>query len=158
MNSNDKINFLQKEGLLNPKPERVRHSLFQANDFFDPLDLPQVRYEMLRMARVDHAPVSEACKQFGFSREYFYRLERDFLLRGYVSLLGSFRGRRPLIALNQEIVNFIIHRKMTTPNLTGEDIHKELKTTYQVECSRRTVERIIKKLELGKKGLHTSSS
>ncbi len=158
MNSNDKINFLQKEGLLNPKPERVRHSLFQANDFFDPLDLPQVRYEMLRMARVDHAPVSEACKQFGFSREYFYRLERDFLLRGYVSLLGSFRGRRPLIALNQELVNFIIHRKMTTPNLTGEDIHKELKTTYQVECSRRTVERIIKKLELGKKGLHTSSS
>jgi len=31
--------------------------------------------------------------------------------RGYVSLLGSLRGRRPLIALNQEIVNFIVHRK-----------------------------------------------
>jgi hypothetical protein len=77
--------------------------------------------------------------------------------RGYVSLLGSFRGRRPLIALNQELVNFIIHRKMTTPNLTGEDLRNELKTVYQVECSRRTVERIIRKLELGKKGSRTSS-
>jgi hypothetical protein len=46
---------------------------------------------------------------------------------------------------------------MTTPNLTGEDLRNELKTAYQVECSRRTIERIIRKLELGKKGLSTSS-
>lgn len=157
MSEDTKSKFLQKEGLVNPKPERVTNPLFGTYEFFDPLDLPQVRYEMLRIARVDHAPVSEACRQFGFSREYFYRLERDFMSRGYVSLLGSFRGRRPLIALNQELVNFIIHRKMTTPNLTGEDLRNELKTAYQVECSRRTVERIIRKLELGKKGLRTSS-
>lgn len=158
MSEDAKIKFLQKEGLINPKPERVSHSLFQTHDFFDPLDLPQVRYEMLRIARVEHAPVSEACRLFGFSREYFYRLEREFMARGYVSLLGSLRGRRPLIALNQELVNFIIHRKMAKPSLTGKELCNELKITYQVECSRRTVERIIEKLALGKRGGHTSSS
>jgi len=158
MSNNAKTKFLRKEGLINPKPERVTHPLFETHDFFDRLDLPQVRYEMLRMARVEQIPVTDACRLFGFSREYFYRLERQFMSRGYVSLLGSLRGRRPLIALNQEIVNFIVHRKMTKPSLTGEDLRNEIKTTYQVECSRRTVERIIERLELGKRGNPTSSS
>jgi len=157
MSNDAKTKFLQKEGLINPRPERVIHSIFQTHDFFDRLDLPQVRYEMLRIARVEGIPVTDACKLFGFSREYFYRLEREFMSRGYVSLLGSFRGRRPLIALNQEIVNFIIHRKMTKPSLTGEDLRNEIKTSYQVECSRRTVERIIERLEVGKRGNPTSS-
>lgn len=155
--SNNKTKFLKKEGMINPKPERVTHPLFQTHDFFDPLDLPQVRYEMLRLARVDELAVTEACQAFGFSREYFYRLERDFMSRGYVGLLCSPRGRRPLVALNQEIVNFIVHRKMSEPHLTGEDLRKELKNVYQVECSRRTVERIVETLQLGKKGLHFSS-
>ncbi len=157
MSGDAKAKFLQKEGLINPKPERVTYPLFQTHDFFDPLDLPQVRYEMLRIARVEEAAVSEACRLFGFSREYFYRLERDFMSRGYGGLLGSPRGRRPLVALNQELINFIIHRKMTDPHLTGEDLRQELKRVYQVDCSRRTVERIVEKLQLGKKGLRISS-
>ena len=42
-----RIKFLRKEGILNPKPERVSYQLFNKLDFFDPYDLPQVRYEML---------------------------------------------------------------------------------------------------------------
>ncbi len=155
--SNGKVEFLKKEGMLNPKPERVLHPLFQTHPFFDPLDLPQVRYEMLRSARAENLSVTEACKLFGFSREIYYRLERDFMSSGYTALLGSPRGRRPLVALNQEIVNFIIHRKMTEPRLTGEELRKELKDIYQLDCSRRTVERIIEKLQLGKKGLQLPS-
>lgn len=154
---NDKVEFLKKEGMLNPKPERVLHPLFQDQAFFDPLDLPQVRYEMLRSARADKLTVTEVCHLFGFSREYFYRLERGFMSRGYAGLLGAPRGRRPLVALNQEIVNYIIYRKMSEPWLTGEELRKELKEIYKVDCSRRTVERIIKKLQLGKKGLHVPS-
>ena len=102
-----KTEFLRKEGLLNRKPERVCHPLFDGLAFFDPLDLPQVRYEMLRVARVEGRAVSEACRTFGFSREYFYRQERAFMERGFVALLGSPMGRRPVIALNQEVLNFI---------------------------------------------------
>ncbi len=155
--SNDKVGFLKKEGILNPKPERVRHPLFKEQAFFDPLDLAQVRYEMLRCARAEELTVTEACNLFGFSREYFYQLERSFMSSGYISLLGSTRGRRPLVALNQEILNFIIHRKMSEPRLTGEELRQELKDIFQVDCSRRTVERIIEKLQLGKKGLQLPS-
>ena len=147
-----KREFLKKEGILNPNPERVICPKFQNMDFFDPLDLPQVRYEMLRLARVGNVSVSEACRQFGFSREYFYRLERSFMERGYVSLLGSRKGRRPVIALNQEIVNHVAHRKMEEPGLSGEEQRKEIFKIYKVECSRRTVERIVEQLGFGKKG------
>ena len=149
---NKKKDFLKKEGILNPTPERVICPKFKNVDFFDPLDLPQVRYEMLRFARVGNASVSEACRQFGFSREYFYRLERSFKERGYVSLLGSRKGRRPVVALNQEIVNYIAHRKMEDPGLSGEKLRGEIYRLYNVECSRRTVERIVERLGLGKKG------
>jgi transposase len=147
-----KREFLKKEGILNPNPERVLCSEFQSLDFFDSLDLPQVRYEMLRLARVGNVSVSEACRQFGFSREYFYRLERTFMERGYVSLLGSRKGRRPVIALNQEIVNYVAQRKIEEPGLSGEKLRKEILRIYKVECSRRTVERIVEQLGLGKKG------
>jgi len=143
--------FLEKEGLLNAKPERVSHTLFETLDFFDPFDLPQVRYEMIRSARVEKMAVAEACKLFGFSREYFYKLERAFMARGYVALLGSTMGRRPLIALNQEIVNFIAHRKIEEAMISGEKLRQEIQSLYKVECSRRTVERIIENLGFSKK-------
>ncbi len=149
-----KMNFLQHEGLLNPRPERVTHPLFETLDFFDPYDLPQVRYEMLRSARAEQNSVADACRLYGFSREYFYRLERNFMDRGYVSLLGSSMGRRPLIAMNQEIVNFIVHRKLEQSNLSGEDLRKEILKLYKVDCSRRTVERIVEKIGVGKKVTH----
>lgn len=151
-----KTEFLRKEGLLNSKPERVRHPQFDDLTFFDPLDLPQVRYEMLRIAKVEGKSVSEACRTFGFSREYFYQQERAFMDRGYVALLGSPMGRRPLIALNQEVINFITHRRLQEPKVSGEQLRKEVHENYGVECSRRTVERIIETLGLGsKRGLRS---
>ena len=43
-----KARFLASRGVLHPHPEWVRDPLFQGSDFFDPRDLVQVRYEMLR--------------------------------------------------------------------------------------------------------------
>lgn len=146
-----KKSFLEKEGIINPKPESVSFSLFESLEFFDPLDLPQVKYEMLRNARVDKLSVANACKLFGFSREYFYKLERAFMERGYISLLGGSKGRRPIIAINQEIVNFIAHRRHEDPRVSGENLRKEILHIYKVNCCRRTVERIIEKIDLNKK-------
>lgn len=151
--STSKSQFLKKEKIINPRPQRVVHPLFQKAEFFDSLDLPQVRYELLRSARSGELSITEACRQFGFSREYFYQLDRDFTERGFISILGSPMGRRPIIALNQEIVNFIIQRKIQTSNLSGEDLRQEVHKNYKVKCSRRSVERIVEKFGLGKKGL-----
>lgn len=147
-----KIDFLRSQGLLNKRPQRVTHPLFETTEFFDRWDLPQVRYEMLRASRVEKAPVTKACRLMGFSREYFYQLERAFAKRGYVALLGSTMGRPPLLALNQEIVSFIVHRKLELPQMSGEDLRKEIRRIYKVDCSCRTVERIIAKVGLKKGG------
>ena len=53
---------LRRHGTLNPQPESVTHPLFQNSDFFDPDDLLQVKYEMLRLVSVDKRPISEAAK------------------------------------------------------------------------------------------------
>ena len=50
--SGNKRDRLQRSGTLNPHPERVRDSAFQVEGFFDPLDLLQVRYEMVRLVRL----------------------------------------------------------------------------------------------------------
>jgi hypothetical protein len=44
-NNSDKQMALQQHGTLNPRPQDVRHLLFQHSDFFDPSDLLQVKYE-----------------------------------------------------------------------------------------------------------------
>lgn len=150
--SKPRVDFLKREGLLNPKPERVSHPLFEdrALEFFDPYDLPQVRYEMLRAAKVENRAVAKACRQFGFSRERFYQFDKVFMERGYVALVGSSSaGRRPLIALNQEIVSFIVHRKLEDPKVSGDILREEIHKRYMVDCSRRTVERVLENVGLG---------
>ena len=47
---------LRQQGTLNPRPEDVTHPLFQTSEFFDALDLVQVKYEMLRQVRVEGQP------------------------------------------------------------------------------------------------------
>ena len=43
-----KVKALLEEGTLNPDPGKVRDPKFQENEFFDPRDIVQVKYEMLR--------------------------------------------------------------------------------------------------------------
>ena len=47
---------LRQQGVLNPHPEKVADPLFHDSEFFDPRDLVQVKYEMLRRVRVGGRP------------------------------------------------------------------------------------------------------
>ena len=57
-----KIKTLKEHGTLNPHPEKVSDPLFQPTQFFDPLDLLQVKYEMLRRVRVEGLSVARAVR------------------------------------------------------------------------------------------------
>ena len=50
LSKDDKTESLKKYGALNPHPEKVVEEMFSnaALEFFDPHDLVQVKYEMLR--------------------------------------------------------------------------------------------------------------
>ncbi len=73
-----KTRSLKEHGCLNPHAETVRDELFLSNGFFDPRDLLQVRYEMLRRVREDGVPVSHAAASFGVSRPTWYQAQRAY--------------------------------------------------------------------------------
>jgi hypothetical protein len=90
-----KRDALKRHGTLNPHPDVVTDPLFQTGDFFDPDDLVQVKYEMLRRVRVDKHPVSQSASAFGFSRPTYYQAEADFQRDGVMGLLPEKRGPPP---------------------------------------------------------------
>ena len=91
-NNADKQKALQQQGTLNLRPQDVIHPLFQDSEFFDAHDSVQVKYEMLRRVRVDKRPISQAAKEFGFSRPSFYQAEFSFEQSGLSGLLPGKRG------------------------------------------------------------------
>ena len=54
-----KTEALRRHGSLHPHPELVRDEMFCKDDFFDPQDAVQVKYEMLR--RSDTLVVNTVC-------------------------------------------------------------------------------------------------
>src|SRR5215212_1660698 len=67
-----KVEALRAERSLNPRPGAVTDERFAGSEFLDARDLVQVKYEMVRRARVDGDPVRRAAEAFGFSRPSFY--------------------------------------------------------------------------------------
>ena len=81
-NKPPKIKALLEEGTLNPTPEKVRDPKFRENEFFDPRDIVQVKYEMLRR-------VSDRERVGDRRHRGIRRVEADLL-----SDQGQFRQRR----------------------------------------------------------------
>jgi transposase len=135
---------LLASGTLNPHPEAVRSELFKL-DFFDPRDRAQVKYEMLRAHAVDGDPVAEACRQFGFSRESFYQIERAFRELGFSSLLPEKRGRKGPVKLKGEVLEFALEKKKENPDIDPGRLAALIQERYGTAVHRTTVMRGIKK-------------
>jgi len=82
---------LRASGTLNPRPEKVTDELFVTLDFFDPCDLAQVKYEMLRRGAVDGQSVADAARTFGLSRPTYYKAREGYESAG---LAGGEQPRR----------------------------------------------------------------
>ena len=67
-----KTRALAASRTLNPHPEKVTDPAFGPGGFFDPADLVQVKYEMVRAAETGQLPAGEAAAAFGFSRQSLY--------------------------------------------------------------------------------------
>ncbi len=144
MSTPAKKKALLASGTLNPHPEAVRSDLFKT-EFFDPCDLAQVKYEMLRAHKVDEDPVAEACRQFGFSRETFYRIERAFHELGFCSFLPAKRGRKGPIKLKGEVLEFTLAKQKEDPDLDPGRLADLIRERYGIPIHRTTVLRGMKK-------------
>jgi hypothetical protein len=90
-----KREMLRRTGALNPRPDRVTDEGFAHSDFFDPDDLLQVKYEMLRRVRCDDFTVKQAAQRFGFSRPSFYQAQETFTRGGLGVARSPSESRQP---------------------------------------------------------------
>lgn len=87
---------LKAEGAAHPNAQAVSDPLFRDSAFFDPNDLVQVKYEMLRSVERDGRAVVEAAQSFGVSRPVYYVARGLFDREGLPGLLPRKRGpKRP---------------------------------------------------------------
>ncbi len=132
---------LRQYGTLNPRPQDVLHPLFQDSDFFDPDDLVQVKYEMLRQVHVDNRPVSQAAPEFGFSRPSFYQAKSTFEQAGLSGLVPAKRGPRSGHKLTGKVMEFLAAKRMTEPLLSFNQLADLVKKHFGVQVHPRSIER-----------------
>jgi hypothetical protein len=137
----DKQIALQQAGTLNPRPQDVHHPLFQGSDFFDPDDMVQVKYEMLRQVHVDNQPVSQAAREFGFSRPSFYQANFSFAEAGLAGLAPLKRGPKGGHKLTPAVMAFLVAKQIAEPSLSFAQLAELAKQEFHIQVHPRSIER-----------------
>jgi transposase len=134
---------LLEEGTLNPFPEKVSDPKFQAGEFFDPRDLVQVRYEMLRRVSADNLSVTRATAEYGVSRPTYYQARSRFEEDGLGGLVPKKRGPRGPHKLQGEILAFIQKQVGPGEPMRGRELAKLVRQRFSIEVHPRTIERAL---------------
>ena len=138
-----KLRALKESGAANPHPQHVRDDAFADSDFFDPRDLVQVRYEMLRRVRKEGHSVAKATSLFGVSRPTFYKVQKDFDDRGLIGLLPNKRGPRGPHKIKPEVSRFLEQAIAAEPSSDAEELAARIAKRFDVTVHRRTVARAL---------------
>jgi transposase len=136
-----KIQTLRQQGVLNPHPDAVTDPLFQTGDFFDPQDMLQVKYEMLRRVEVEKAPVTEAAAAFGLSRPAFYQAQHAVAHQGLAGLIPRKRGPHGAHKLTPAVLDFVLQERAASPSLKIGELITRIQQQFGVDVHRRTIER-----------------
>ena len=148
----NKRQVLRRNGTLNPRPEAVNNELFADNEFFDPADLLQVKYEMLRAAGQEQCPVSRAARAFGLSRPAFYHARAAFQQEGLAGLLPRKRGPKAPHKLTGVALAFLEQQVARKDGPGVEELTDTIAVRFGVRVHPRTVQRALGRMQ--KKGRH----
>lgn len=146
-----KIEELRRWGTLNPHPEQVQERLFGTSDFFDPRDLLQVKYEMLRKRLVESESATRAASLFGFSRPSFYQALEIFEREGLSGLLPHRRGPKEAHKLSGPVIAVILDALQGDGSLRMADLVQMVEDEFGIHVHPRSLERALARHE--KKGL-----
>ena len=138
-----KIAALKESGTLNRHAQDVCDPAFAGSEFFDPRDLVQVRYEMLRRVRTEGQSVSDAAAGFGVSRPTFYKIQEDFHRNGLPGLLPAKRGPRGPHKITDEVRRFIEETVANEGALSIQTILDRIAERFGLTVHRRTLERAL---------------
>ncbi len=138
-----KTRALKEHGCLSPNAGTVRDELFASNAFFDPRDLLQVRYEMLRRVREDGVPVRHAAAGFGVSRPTWYQAQRAWEAGGLPGLLPDRPGPRRPHKLGEDVVQALREAKGERPEMTAADLVELVRERFGITVHRSSVGRAL---------------
>jgi transposase len=139
-----KLAALAATGTLNHDPEAVVDPPFRGGGFFDPRDLLQLRYEMVRRHRVDAVPVAVTARLFGVSLPTAYQAHAAFEAAGLGGLLPKRRGPKHGHKLTPEILAYIERRRHERPDWRTGDLLAELQSGFGLTIHRRSLERVLR--------------
>jgi transposase-like protein len=107
---------------LNGDPRAVTDPAFAAGGFFDPADLLQVKYEMVRQVEVDGVPVSAAAAAFGFARQSVYNARAALAAGGLAALIPGKPGPKGGHKLTGPVLDHLEALLEQDPRLTFSDL------------------------------------
>jgi transposase len=131
---------LRAQGATHPHPQAVTDPLFHDSAFFDPNDLVQVKYEMLRSVQKEGRAVVEAAEAFGVSRPVFYVTQELFKREGLPGLLPRKRGPKRPHKLNDEALAVLAQAVQEAGRmLKGEELAELLAQRCGVQAHPRSI-------------------
>jgi transposase len=136
---------LRQQKVLNPRPRDVRNELFQNSDFFDPEDLVQVKYEMLRHVETEQQSVSASAQAFGFSRPSFYQAQSAFRQAGLGGLLPEKRGPRSGHKLTAPVMEFVSQAKAADASRSHEQLAQAVLEQFGLSVHPRSIDRQLRR-------------
>lgn len=139
-----KAEALLDEGTLNPFPEKVRDPKFREGEFFDPRDLVQVKYEMLRRVRVENASVTHAASDYGVSRPTYYQARANFDEAGIAGLVPRKRGPRRPHKLYAEVRAFLEQQRLPGQPIRARELVERVRQEFGLDVHPRTIERALR--------------
>lgn len=138
-----KIDSLRERGSLNRKADHVQDSLFEENEFFDPHDLLQVKYEMLRRVHQEGISVSNASSTFGFSRLSFYRIQEAYVQEGLAGLIAKKRGPKQAHKLSENVMTFVEQIMEKKKGIQSQELRKHIKSKFNILVHSRSIEKAL---------------
>ena len=138
-----KVEALRAQRSLNLRPEAVVDEEFASSEFFDPRDLVQVKYEMVRRVQLEGAPVTGTAKAFGFSRPSLYDAAAAVQTEGLAGLVAERPGPRRAHKLTGEVVAFIEARLAADASLKPRELVDAIEEQFGIRVHPRSIERAL---------------
>jgi transposase-like protein len=132
---------LASSGTLNPAPAKGQDRLFQSPPFFDPDDALQGKDEMLRRVAKDGRSVTQAAKDFGFSRRHCYARHKQFGAHGFQGFVPQKRGPKGAYKLTDDVVDFLDQARQAHPSCQAAELARRVHKQCGLTVPPRSVAR-----------------